>query len=63
MILCVHSGVYVKFNKPHYFVGEMAQAMLEVTVDRSANVSFTVNFTTNTSDLIGKFILTVICCC
>ena len=51
------------FNKPYYFVGEMRQAILEVTVDRPANVSFTVNMTTKTSDLIGKLILTVICCC
>jgi len=52
--MCSHLGVYVMFKKPHYFVGEEEEAMLELIVDRSANVSFSVNLTTNTSDLIGK---------
>ena len=49
------------FNKPQHFAGEREQVTFELTTDRSANVSFTVtvNLTTNTSNLIGKFILTV----
>jgi len=47
------------FTKPHYFVGEREETMLELMVDRSANVSFSVNLTVNASDSIGKFVLTI----